>query len=139
MILKNLLQVPSLSGSSLLSQELRPTNSLPYQNSNLSAAEEDLGLFSPPSSPEAPALEKTKGKKSRVLPKVEATPQSSIPSSSHDTLQSKANTKSSSSPIKPAKGGDTWECEIEDLLGDDSDEEVIGYLLERLLFNTNLF
>ena len=100
------------------SQQMRPPNLL---------AEEDLGLFSPPSSPEAPALEERKVKKSRVLPKMEATPQNS---SSYGSA-SGSSSKSSSSPSKPAKGGDSWECEIDDLLGDDSDEEV-GWLLHEM-------
>ena len=136
MCLQNFLQVPSLSGSSLLPHEMRLSSSLPYQNSNLSA-EEDLGLFSPPSSPEAPALEETKNKKSRALPKVEATSHSRIPSSSHDdTLQgaSGSSTKTVTSPSNSAKGGDNWECEIEDLLGDDSDEEVYGSPVLKVYF-----
>ena len=93
-----------------------------------SVAEEDLGLFSPPSSPEAPALEERKGK--NVLPKMEETPQSSSSiSSSLDTLGGASGVgpspKTSASPSKPVKGGDNWESDdIDDLLGDDSDEEV---------------
>ena len=65
-------------------------------------------------------MEERKSKKSRVLPQVEAAPKNS---SSHGGA-SGSSSKSSSSPSKPAKGGDNWECEIDDLLGDDSDEEV---------------
>ena len=89
--------------------------------------EEDLGLFSPPSSPEVPALSQER-KVKKVLLKVEATPQRSI-SSSLDNLRGAASgstsAKTSASPSKLGKGGDNWECEIDDLLGDDSDEEVL--------------
>ena len=88
--------------------------------------EEDLGLFSPPSSPEAPAPEEPAPEDRKVFSKVEETPQSSI-SSSLDTLRGasgSSSAKTSASPSKPGKGGDNWECEIDDLLGDDSDEEV---------------
>ena len=68
-----------------------------------SVAEEDLGLFSPPSSPEAPALEERKGKNG--LSKMEETPQSSSSISfSLDTLGSASgvgpSAKTSASPSK---------------------------------------
>ena len=116
-------QVPSASSFS----ETRHSSSLRLP-SNL--AEEDLGLFSPPSSPEAPASEERKGK--HVCTKMEETSRNSI-SSSLDTLRgaSGSSAKTAASPSKPVKGGENWDDEIDDLLGDDSDEEVC---IKRVLF-----
>ena len=117
-------QVPSASSFS----ETRHSSSLRLP-SNL--AEEDLGLFSPPSSPEAPASEERKGK--NVCTKMEETSRNSI-SSSLDTLRgaSGSSAKTAASPSKPVKG-DNWDDEIDDLLGDDSDEEVCVYVMIFLL------
>ena len=120
-------QVPPLTTSSLSSQETRPASSLRHTAASNLLAEEDLGLFSPPSSPEVPASSEERTIK-KVLLKAEATSHSSI-SSSLDNLGGGASGctsgKTSASPGKPGKGGDSWECEIDDLLGDDSDEEVL--------------
>ena len=123
-------QVPSASSFS----ETRRSSSLRLP-SNL--AEEDLGLFSPPSSPEASASEESEVK--NVCPKVEEASRSSI-SSSLDCLRgaSGSSVKTAVSPSKPVKGGDNWDDEIDDLLGDDSDEEVCVYKKEKeFLSNTN--
>ena len=111
--------------------EMRPSRSLHRHTLYNVLPDEEFGLFSPPSSPEAPASEERKSEK--VLPKVESSLSSSGESST---------AKTSGSPSKSVKGGDNWECEIDDLLGDDSDDEVCG--LDIKLFSspftpTNLF
>ena len=83
----------------------------------LPSDDEDLGLFSPPPSP---------GRSAPVQPEVSPTepaPQNSGFSSFPAQHMGGGGTSSKIS-VSPNKKADDWDSDIDDLLGDDSDDEV---------------
>ena len=83
----------------------------------LPSDDEDLGLFSPPPSPGRSAPDQPE-----VSP-TEPAPQSSGFSSSPAQHVGGGGTSSKVS-VSPNKKADDWDSDIDDLLGDDSDDEV---------------
>ena len=83
----------------------------------LPSDDEDLGLFSPPPSPGRSAPNQLE-----VSP-TEPAPQSSGFSSSPAQHVGGGGTSSKIS-VSPNKKADDWDSDIDDLLGDDSDDEV---------------
>ena len=83
----------------------------------LPSDDEDLGLFSPPPSPGRSASDQPE-----VSP-TEPAPQNSGFSSSPAQHVGGGGTSSKVS-VSPNKKADDWDSDIDDLLGDDSDDEV---------------